>query len=125
MGQIEKVFHSELLNVTLPKPLNDVMGCSYGPIIEQGTHFCDLSRYFGGEIQIDTVQGHSLEWDEPAGVLSKIAIDENKIAPENRIPRATAATWFVLILSGFFYLDSDNFTEGNMIMELWAASLTS
>jgi predicted dehydrogenase len=66
---------------------------SAGPIVEQGTHFCDLSRYFGGEVDISSVSAHSLEWDENAGHLSKIAIDESKIAPENRIPRVTAATW--------------------------------
>jgi len=66
---------------------------SAGPIIEQGTHFCDLSRYFGGEVDIRSVQAHSLEWDENAGQLSKLMIDESKIAPENRIPRVTAATW--------------------------------
>jgi len=66
---------------------------SAGPVVEQGTHFCDLSRYFGGEVDISTVNAHSLEWDENAGQLSKISIDESKIAPENRIPRVTAATW--------------------------------
>ncbi|KAF9532910.1 putative oxidoreductase C terminal-domain-containing protein [Crepidotus variabilis] len=66
---------------------------SAGPVIEQGTHFCDLSRYFGGEVDISSVQAHSLEWYENAGRLSKMAIDEEKIAPENRIPRVTAATW--------------------------------
>ena len=68
--------------------------CSAGPIIEQGTHFCDLSRYFGGEVDINSVQAHSLEWHENAGHLSKMTIDENKILPENRIPRVTAATWY-------------------------------
>jgi predicted dehydrogenase len=66
---------------------------SAGPIIEQGTHFCDLSRYFGGEVDIASVQAHSLEWHENAGQLSKMPIDESKILPENRIPRVTAATW--------------------------------
>jgi len=66
---------------------------SAGPIIEQGTHFCDLSRYFGGEVDISTVSAHSLEWDENAGHLSKMAVDESKIAPENRIPRVTSAVW--------------------------------
>lgn len=66
---------------------------SAGPIIEQGTHFCDLSRYFGGEVDIRSVQAHSLEWNENAGHLSKMRIDESKISPENRIPRVTAATW--------------------------------
>ncbi|KAG6333963.1 hypothetical protein ID866_5131 [Astraeus odoratus] len=66
---------------------------SAGPIIEQGTHFCDLSRYFGGEVDISSVTAHSLEWDEEAGHLSQMRVDESKIAPENRIPRVTAATW--------------------------------
>lgn len=66
---------------------------SAGPVIEQGTHFCDLSRYFGGEVDIASVQAHALDWDENAASLSKMPIDESKIAPENRIPRVTAATW--------------------------------
>lgn len=66
---------------------------SAGPIIEQGTHFCDLSRYFGGEVDVSTVEAHSLEWDENAGKLGKMSIDESKIAESNRIPRVTSATW--------------------------------
>ncbi|TEB35861.1 NAD binding dehydrogenase [Coprinellus micaceus] len=66
---------------------------SAGPVIEQGTHFCDLSRYFGGEVDMSTVQAHSLEWDDPAGKLGKMTIDESIIPPDNRIPRATSATW--------------------------------
>ncbi|KAH7340801.1 NAD binding dehydrogenase, partial [Rhizoctonia solani] len=66
--------------------------CS-GPIVEQGTHFCDLSRYFGGDVDISSVMAHSVEWDEEPGHLTKIPIDESKIAPENRIPRVTTATW--------------------------------
>lgn len=26
-----------------------------GPVIEQGTHFCDLSRYFGGDVDVNSV----------------------------------------------------------------------
>lgn len=66
---------------------------SCGPVIEQGTHFCDLSRYFGGEVDISSVVAHSLEWYEEAGKLSGIVIDEEKIEPDNRIPRITSATW--------------------------------
>jgi len=66
---------------------------SCGPVVEQGTHFCDLSRYFGGDVDISTVTAHSLEWNENAGQLSKQTIDESQIAPENRIPRVTSATW--------------------------------
>jgi len=68
---------------------------SAGPIIEQGTHFCDLSRYFGGEVDISSVVAHSLEWYEDAGKLTGMVIDEEKIEPENRIPRITSATWYV------------------------------
>ncbi|TFK29880.1 hypothetical protein FA15DRAFT_184936 [Coprinopsis marcescibilis] len=66
---------------------------SYGPVIEQGTHFCDLSRYFGGEVDLSSVVAHSIEWNEAPGKLSKMSIDESKIPPERRIPRATTATW--------------------------------
>lgn len=66
---------------------------SCGPIVEQATHFCDLSRYFGGEVDLATVSAHSLEWFEPAGQLSKIPIDESKIAEDQRIPRITCANW--------------------------------
>ncbi|KAH8833804.1 putative oxidoreductase C terminal-domain-containing protein [Flagelloscypha sp. PMI_526] len=66
---------------------------SAGPVIEQGTHFCDLSRYFGGEVDISSVVAHSLEHNENAGSLSKLSVDESKIPPENRIPRVTSASW--------------------------------
>ncbi|KAG5640597.1 hypothetical protein DXG03_007961 [Asterophora parasitica] len=66
---------------------------SGGPIVEQGTHFCDLSRYFGGEVDISTVQAHTVEWDENAGNLSHHSFDESAVPPENRIPRVTTATW--------------------------------
>ena len=52
---------------------------------------------------MSSVQAHSLEWDEVPGKLSKMSIDESKIAPENRIPRVTSATWFVLL----FYLSGN------------------
>lgn len=61
--------------------------------MEQATHFCDLSRYFGGDVDISSVTAHSLEWDESAGHLSKMGIDESLISPENRVSRVTAASW--------------------------------
>lgn len=66
---------------------------SCGPIVEQATHFCDLSRYFGGEVDLETVMAHSLEHDEPAGKLSKMPVPEDQITPDQRIPRITCATW--------------------------------
>ncbi|EMT62711.1 putative oxidoreductase C terminal-domain-containing protein [Fusarium oxysporum II5] len=64
-----------------------------GPIVEQATHFCDLARYLGGDIDLDTVQAYSLEHYEPPGKLSHMAIDESKIPEDERIPRATSAMW--------------------------------
>jgi len=66
---------------------------SGGPVIEQGTHFADLSRYFGGDVDLSTVTAHSLEWNEQPGHLSKMSIDESAISPDDRIPRSTVATW--------------------------------
>jgi predicted dehydrogenase len=64
-----------------------------GPVIEQGTHFCDLSRYFGGNVDIASVVAHSVEFDEAPGQLSAIPIDEAAIPEDQRIPRITAAVW--------------------------------
>nr|XP_031862719.1 uncharacterized protein CI109_001731 [Kwoniella shandongensis]KAA5529791.1 hypothetical protein CI109_001731 [Kwoniella shandongensis] len=64
-----------------------------GPVIEQGTHFCDLSRYFGGDVDVDSVVARSVEWYEKPGQLSKIPIDESKIDESLRIPRLTSAVW--------------------------------
>ncbi|GAA5939701.1 hypothetical protein JCM10213_007768 [Rhodosporidiobolus nylandii] len=85
-----------------------------GPIVEQATHFIDLSRYFGGDVDMDSVQAHALEHDEPAGELSVVPIDEDKIPAEDRIPRVTSATWkyesgavgsltHALVLQGYKY----------------------
>lgn len=70
---------------------------SCGPVVEQGTHFCDLSRYFGGDVDISTVTANSVDWDEEPGKLSKVPVDESNIPPERRIPRVTAATWYARI----------------------------
>jgi len=66
---------------------------SCGPIVEQGTHFVDLSRYFGGEAILESVQAHSLEFYEEAGKLDVIPIDESLIPEDDRVPRVTSATW--------------------------------
>ncbi len=83
-----------------------------GPIIEQATHFCelpsyhctivilsaeigDLARYFGGDVDLGTVSARTVEWHERPGKLSRLPIDESLVAPENRIPRATSAIWYV------------------------------
>ena len=60
-----------------------------------------MSRYFGGDVDISTVSAHSVEWYENAGHLSKQSIDETAIAPEDRIPRVTAATWYAEVAPVF------------------------
>ncbi|ORX35106.1 putative oxidoreductase C terminal-domain-containing protein [Kockovaella imperatae] len=70
---------------------NKAVDC--GPIVEQATHFVDLSRYFGGEIDLPSIAAHSIEWYERPGQLSKIRVDESKIPEDQRIPRFTSATW--------------------------------
>ncbi|KAH0829654.1 hypothetical protein FOPE_10390 [Fonsecaea pedrosoi] len=64
-----------------------------GPIVEQATHFCDLCRYLGGEVDLATVRACALEHYEPAGQLSSMLVDESQIPTEERIPRVTAAFW--------------------------------
>ncbi|CEQ42026.1 SPOSA6832_03796, partial [Sporobolomyces salmonicolor] len=64
-----------------------------GPIVEQATHFVDLSRYFGGEVDLASVQAQQLDWDEPAGELSVVPVDEKSVEPADRIPRVTSACW--------------------------------
>ncbi|PKI83637.1 hypothetical protein MVES1_002471 [Malassezia vespertilionis] len=66
---------------------------SLGPIIEQATHFADLARYFGGEVDLATVFAHTVEHHDDAGKLSKIPVAEHEVPPEERIPRVTSATW--------------------------------
>ncbi|KAI0669146.1 putative oxidoreductase C terminal-domain-containing protein [Trametes maxima] len=66
---------------------------SGGPIVEQATHFCDLSRYFGGDVHLPSVVAHTILHNEPPGALSAKQFDENLIPPESRLPRLTSATW--------------------------------
>ncbi|EEB09262.1 NAD binding dehydrogenase [Schizosaccharomyces japonicus yFS275] len=66
---------------------------SGGPVVEQGTHFCDLSRYFGGDVDLSTVAVNRVNWDAPCGELHAMPVDESTIPPNERLPRFTAATW--------------------------------
>ncbi|KAH9942270.1 putative oxidoreductase C terminal-domain-containing protein [Epithele typhae] len=66
---------------------------SGGAIVEQATHFCDLSRYFAGDVHLPSVVAHSVQHHEPPGHLSAKRFDEDPIPAENRLPRLTSATW--------------------------------
>jgi hypothetical protein len=43
--------------------------------------------------EADVRSAKSIEWYEEPGKLSKIPIDESKIAEDQRIPRLTSAVW--------------------------------
>lgn len=92
-----------------------------GPVIEQGTHFCDLSRYFGGDVDLPSVvwvdfflflvrftniSAKSVEFYEAPGRLSKVPVDESKIPEDQRIPRITSAVWWVFSLALYNWLIS-------------------
>lgn len=44
-----------------------------GPIVEQATHLCDLSRYFGGDVDLESIFAHSVEWYEKPGKLAHVS----------------------------------------------------
>ena len=65
--------------------------------MEQATHFCDLVRYLGGEVRRESVTGCCVPYaSDPAspGYLSAVpeSIDEESLAPSQRIPRFTTGT---------------------------------
>jgi len=68
-----------------------------GPIVEQATHFCDLARFLGGDVRLNTVQAISIKQSDPLGKLDKLPPNlqnlEHGLPEENRIPRATIANW--------------------------------
>ena len=70
---------------------NKTISC--GPVVEQATHFVDLLRYFGGEVQVDTIQTQTVEHFEIPGQLKKLGFDESSIKEEDRIPRSTVSTF--------------------------------
>lgn len=72
---------------------------SGGPVVEQATHFCDLARLLGGDVDLGSVQGVQISAESPAGELvdRKLGPDgqplEMDIPAEFRPPRVTSATW--------------------------------
>ena len=72
---------------------------SGGPIVEQATHFCDLARMLGGQVDLATVRGVSIDPASQAAELTDMPTDaegkpfETPVPVEFRVPRATAAVW--------------------------------
>jgi predicted dehydrogenase len=67
---------------------------SGGPVVEQATHFIDLSRYLvGDKVMMSTVTATAIHADSELSKLSKIPVDEQSIPHSRRIPRTTTAHW--------------------------------
>ena len=70
---------------------------SGGPIVEQATHFCDIARYIGGEIDEGSILSKTLCDNHPSGAgqlkCVPAVIREEEIASKDRIPRLTLAQW--------------------------------
>jgi len=71
----------------------DTRSCG-GPIIEQATHFCDLMRFFGGEVDDSTISSTSVTVNDSVGKLSKVPTGaEDNVPDQYRINRAVHSTW--------------------------------
>ena len=72
---------------------------SGGPIVEQGTHFLDLARYIGGEVDLDSIQVTKIGPGDERGQLRNLPVGTNAtpvdcdIPVEHRADRATLAQW--------------------------------
>ncbi len=72
---------------------------SGGPIVEQATHFCDLARLLGGDVEIGSVRAVRIDPSSAAAALvdAPVLADGQTVdgaVPEAfRAPRATAAVW--------------------------------
>jgi len=73
--------------------------CSGGPIVEQATHFCDLARLLGGEVDLGSVRAARIDPSSPAAKLADMPLGpdgqalEQSVPAAFRAPRATAAIW--------------------------------
>ena len=71
---------------------------SGGPVVEQATHFCDIMRYLGGEVNTQSISALAIPASDSEldpGFLSRMNPDlkENRTAKEWRVPRMTTAHW--------------------------------
>lgn len=79
---------------SIPSPMWWSLKLSGGPIIEQATHFCDLLRLFGGEVDFGTISAISVSARDVVGKLSKVPDGvEDNVREKHRITRAVNATW--------------------------------
>lgn len=58
---------------------------SGGPIVEQATHFCDLIRFFGGEVDLNSISTKRILASDTLGDLGYL-INVNKVVKEDTLP---------------------------------------
>jgi predicted dehydrogenase len=73
---------------------------SGGPIVEQATHFCDIARYLGGEINMNTLHVMGIGPQTPLGSFNALPNDARTGRPvndnvpiEHQVPKLTHAIW--------------------------------
>ncbi|ORX36612.1 putative oxidoreductase C terminal-domain-containing protein [Kockovaella imperatae] len=70
------------------------MNGELGPIVGQGTHLVDLSRYFCPDPVHDSIRVHTVEASDKPGKLSQLTIKaESELPADRKIPRITNAIW--------------------------------
>ena len=71
---------------------------SGGPIVEQATHFCDLFRFFGGEVILDSVITKIVKAGDKGdiGYLSRVpdVVKEDNLSIDDRPPRVTVSHFY-------------------------------
>jgi len=101
-----------------------------GPIVSQGTHLVDLTRYLSSEPIMDSLRVHTVEHSDPAGHLSQLKMNEDDlIAPIKQIPRVTNAIWrtqgggTASFIHGICLHEGDYDCEVNVLADGWKFTL--
>ena len=64
---------------------------SGGPIVEQATHFCDIIRFLGGEVDVHSIMGSCIRQTSDIGQLMSVAepVRQAEIPVDRQIPVVT------------------------------------
>jgi predicted dehydrogenase len=109
--------------VSIAKPMWWNKRLSGGPVVEQGTHFCDLLRYIGGDVELHTVSAVSVSAGTSVGQLSEVPPGcEDELPIDQRINRVVSANFKFSsgavgsLQHGLLMKGSKYYTE----LEIWA-----
>lgn len=99
---------------------------SGGPVIEQATHFADILRFLGGEVDLNSVQAISVPATSPIASnlieMPSAPGGEHSVPLEDRIPRCTTSMFkfqtgaIGTLTHGLLLHDQRYFTE----VDIWA-----